>query len=667
MGIKMLNLKIQDKRIFLKYINIFFIIAVFLLHITSSLLNPKVENDNNIIYENEYNYYLNTLEGELTSEKEQFIISESKNISSAKIELQKAYNDYYDGEISKEEIDEISYKCNSILATERGFKATYEQYLFVREQAENRYFLNTNAFSSLFNSCENVFFIFIYIILITVPMFCKEYESNMAKLLVTYQNGGKFLARRKIFFTVSCVSLFFIIDVVLRYTFFTILYGSVGSNYPLQSVQLFANSTLDITILQGYIIVCLTRLLGSILFTLFLLFISLFLKQSVSVALAGLIIAFVPLFLTVPTERYIYVAPISLIIGTGYLMGDIVTTNIVTGEEQILFLQPSGQELSVWFVSVVFCVLMMYFTILHLNTNLFNIKKRSKIKFATFLVLAILFSGCSTKETENVICYNSITSKYVQDETFVYYSDDDGTLIGENKKDGEKQKISPVFSYDIDVLNYYSDGRYLYYSYIQTQQTSLNNMLKETIFRIISYDSLNSEEIVVYEKTDEQRKLINDSQDFPIENQPFFLTNEYLFFYANNIILQMDRFTFEFKELDINSSIFAFDGDFIYYIDDNLVICKHDIAISENIKLENVVATSFYLTDENIIFINRADDYKLYKSDKNGESVELLIDDSMSYFYFDENTIVVMSTNDTPYPLDDIVLKNEKNNIYLLE
>ena len=642
-----------DKHIFLKYINIFFIIVVFLLHIISSLLNHNVENHNNIIYENEYIYYLDILEGELTPEKEQFIISESERISNAKIELQKSYNDYYDSEISKEKLEDISYKCNLILANEKGFNSIYEQYLFVREQPENRYFLNTNALSALFNSYENVFFIFLYIILISVPMFCKEYESNMSKLIVTYQNGGRVLARRKIFFVISCVLLFFIIDVILKYTFFTSMYDDTGSSYPLQSLQMFSNSNLDITIFQGYIIVCLTRLLGSILFALFLLFISLLLKQAVSVALVGLIVAFIPLFLTVPTERYIYAAPFSLIVGTGYLMGDIVTTNIITGEKQILFLQPSVKEIFLWYISIVFLVLIMYFTILHLNTNLFNVKKRFKMKFATFLVLAIFLSGCNTKEAENASCYNSIALTNIQDEMFVYYLDDDGMLISENKQDGKKQKISPVFSYDIDILNYYSDGRYLYYSYIQTQQTSLNNMLKEIVFRIIGYDSLTGKEFVVYEESDKQRELLNKSKGISIESQPFFLTNEYLFFYSTNMILQMDRFTFEFKELDINSSIFAFDGDFIYYIGNNLVVHKYNTTTFETIKLKNIVATSFYLTDENIIFINRADDYKVNKSDKNGENLEILIDDSMSYFYFDDSKMHAISDNDMDYSIDD--------------
>ena len=99
----------------------------------------------------------------------------------------------------------------------------------------------------------------------------------------------------------------------------------------------------------------------------------------------------------------------------------------------------------------------------------------------------------------------------------------------------------------------------------------------------------------------------------------FFLNDDSLFFITNDGIMEVGRTLQRTKMLDIptNGNI-AFDGQTIYYINEDSLLTAYDTTTHKARPLRNMVAHDFCLTGKGLYFINRMDSDCVYLCGKDG-------------------------------------------------
>ncbi|MBW6409577.1 ABC transporter permease [Clostridium weizhouense] len=127
--------------------------------------------------------------------------------------------------------------------------------------------------------------------------YTKEYESNMVGLINTTKNGKKYIAIAKGIaggIALSLINGSFALIIGLRAF---VLEGFKNLNEPIKSLWYFKNTGSDITILQMYLIVIASIILGSFLFAQIGLTLSSAFKSSVMPFILGGAIMAIPFFL----------------------------------------------------------------------------------------------------------------------------------------------------------------------------------------------------------------------------------------------------------------------------------------------------------------------------------------------------------------------------------
>ena len=126
-------------------------------------------------YKNEYEWYLEKVNGYCTEESSLYLEQEAERIAKAKERQNSILENYYDGKISESEYKKESQEMEKILERQNGFEVIYQQYLYICENAGNRCFLQTNGWTGLLGKGTLNFILFLGILLIVTPVFCSEY------------------------------------------------------------------------------------------------------------------------------------------------------------------------------------------------------------------------------------------------------------------------------------------------------------------------------------------------------------------------------------------------------------------------------------------------------------------------------------------------------------
>ncbi len=168
------------------YILGFLILSLFGLFITDSAYNDRIE-----LYQDEYNYYLDQVKGRLTDEKEALLEDEAKQMAQVEVQLTQLYNTYYKGDISEEEFEQKRTDWEKILKNEQGFEEIFQQYLYVAENPENRFFIYPNGWYGLFDVKYSELFLFIVIVLLITRFYAYDYQYEMENIEMTTRKGSR--------------------------------------------------------------------------------------------------------------------------------------------------------------------------------------------------------------------------------------------------------------------------------------------------------------------------------------------------------------------------------------------------------------------------------------------------------------------------------------------
>lgn len=636
----------------LLYIVAFLLVSTLWLVVSDTPQDSAMEQ-----YRDEYEWYLEKLEGACTDETAAFLEQEAAAIAEANSARRDLLEQYYSGKITEEQYEQQNAELDAVTKNENGFEVVYQQYLYVCENRDNHFFLQTNGWAGLFSNKTLDFPLFLVVLLLATAVFCSEYSCRMDALILTSKEGLK-STRYKLLIVVASVLSLCILTALIRYAFFAIKYGLPCGDYPIQSIADFGTSMKELSLLEGYITITALRCFGYVSFAVLLLLASVLVKKHALTVLLGAVSTLVPYIGLSVTTLFRLPIPLPFMLGTDYLSGSIMASDPLTGDEIVVFQAVSGYELMILLMVSMLISLLAILWLLKQNKNRWQgIGRKSKCYCTTALCLALtlLFSGCSTGENTS-ISFNS-TSPGSTDEYEVICDHTEQAYYLKNNTTGVtldlvRSPLFGVFSREDGVKSYYTDYPYLYYTISETESHINRVGTYNSSFTKVSVVELNlktfKEEIIFEKITDSGRSLlgieyeVGDTWEFLQYHHSFFVNENSIFFVGNGGITEVNRNSDKTEKLDIlTTENIAFDGRCFYYTDNRSALTKYDTQSELTTSFDEVIAYDFYLDEQSIYYISMTDGYRVYQCSLAGKDCKIVADIAALDVSCDETNIYI--------------------------
>ncbi|WP_062049621.1 DUF5050 domain-containing protein [Bacillus sp. JCM 19034] len=289
----------------------------------------------------------------------------------------------------------------------------------------------------------------------------------------------------------------------------------------------------------------------------------------------------------------------------------------------------------------------------------YKLESSYRLFFLCIVVASLVGCDTSNEATNNNDIFNSISRQTFENESYFFYIDetdlDDIRPVFESKETGEIKNlmISPLSSLT-NVEHYiYGNGPFVYYMKMDYDKSGF---YKETNrLSIIEVDTRTFEETVIYEENTNMVRdsflglHTTDSIDF-LGITSFFVdkTNIYLVI-DDNQIRRINRLTGKKDDIIQSASVFsnvAYDGKFIYYLSDTYQIVKYDTQTENEIVIPDVITTHFFLTDTELLYVNRQDSHRIYAMDLNDSTVQKISNNPVWSFTYNNQYIYYTSKLD---------------------
>jgi hypothetical protein len=278
---------------------------IYLIIIVSLILGYNTLNFNQLLMDYDssvYTGYINAVAGKITPSKIAFINNEKAKFDTFSLQMNKLSQDYKKGQITEEEFGEKKNALVEFSGKVKGFKMlkNQEDYLLTLQKTKkiSGSFINEMSSDYIFNNPDRDITTgltySVLLLLCLCSIFPKDYENDMISILRTTSKG-----RLPAFFTKYALG--FILAVFLMIIIYCPYYINLLTRYgiedwsaPIQSIQIFQNINIHISILGFLILANCLQLIGVITLTGFILFISQFVKKQSFSILIGTILFVVP-------------------------------------------------------------------------------------------------------------------------------------------------------------------------------------------------------------------------------------------------------------------------------------------------------------------------------------------------------------------------------------
>ena len=645
------------------------ILFYFVLSIAGLLLFDTPANSEIEQNKAAYDYYLQRVEGKCTDETETFLSKEAERIVEANNKLQNLYDDYSNGKLTEKELTSQVAESEETIRYQKGFELVFEQYNGIQENKENRWFLYTNGWDGLLSHDSlNLLFVLLLLLLIT-PVFCQEYESGMNELIMTEPKGAKRHACHKIVLVVLAVCALCLLNSGMRFLFYDLKYGLPHGDYPLQSLSYFATSTRKVTLIGAFLEISFGKLFGSLNLAMLILFVSACVRKYALTLFVSTAAVLLPYFgFSLPSAKYFLPGPLGFMISTGFFRGNEYQYDAATQEKTMVFQEIGGTARGL-LIGVTLCLmLIMMVIVLKKHTNIWCAYRPRRIKKTVCLGLLLcmsvsLFSGCTAPSTtQEHLLFNLEQSDTFENGNYRFFvenpNSDEATWMMENKSTGKAEKLirNPMQALSKVPETIYGRGDFVYYMRIDLDESGFFSIYYDH-FSIVEVDTRNFSEKIIFERN------LNTSRDtflgigkpreqdvtfFSLVNS-FFLDDQNLYLISNEQVSKVNRATGK-RDIIIETpslNSLSFDGTNIYYVNAESKLMKYDVRTCNESELYGIVTESFLLTaKQEVIFMNRLDQNKLYAlSLKDGSQRKILDQPVLSFSLDGENIVYVIMTD----------------------
>lgn len=640
------------KKLLFKRRGLLLITLFFVLRLGSLLLLNTPVNEDLELYREDYNFYLAQAEGRLTEESALLLDGISQKITEAGVEIPRLYNSFYDGNIAQKELSSQAAPYEETLSRRSGFELLYEQFIYAREDPERRYLLYDNGWNGLLTR-DALGMGFVGLLLLTItPIFCHEYHSGMDVLNLTTRKGAKRLTFAKLFLAVAAVTLLCLLNSGLEYGFYALRYGLPHGDYPLQSLPYFAESAKALTLLQAFLWITASRCFGSLLFAALILFLSVLAQKYALTLILSTATLLLPYYAVQnDTVRYLLPGPLGFLLGVGFLRGTETVADPFTQQKAVLFREITGGVLC-WLLGAALLLLAVMLYVIFRKTSAAwqggrkSVKRRGAAALLSLLLLLpVAMTGCAAEGSGGgYTIYNAAHRGRFENERYAVWFDwETEALLFEDKETGGREPLvrDPLLLSSTIGQCVYGNGKYVYYFRNDYNRAGRYQGLER--ISLIELDTTNFQERVVYEHTQSSLDQVffgsgvnslfetatrQGARAFLEDVWAFFIGGDTLYLLRDEV-RTIDLKTGRMGTLDgprpVKGSL-AFDGRTLYYTTDRLQVEAYDTETGEAGAIPGLVTEFFFLTDTRFIYINRADEYRLYAMDREDGTATRLAD-----------------------------------------
>lgn len=667
--------RFEWEKMMLRQRGLLILIVYFILQLAVLAVTDAPYHEERMTFGEQYQKYLKQVRGKYTEEKGNYLEREAEKIERAAERIVSVRQDYYDGKISEKEYEQERQEISEILKNKNGFEALYEQYLYVCEGKGNHYFLDDNGWSGLLSDNHPDFLLILALVLLVTPVLCREYETQMDVLMLTSRQGRE-SRRAKVFLSLTVSLLMGLGSSLMELAFYSVKYGLPDGSFPLQSAEYFGNSTTAFSLWQTWLAGTGMQILGCLLLVLEILFFASLVKKVALTVLAVIASAVLP-YLGLNSGALLRLPlPVSFLMGADFWKGSQYQADEVSGKDVLIYREVTGREVMILLAVATIILTIFAVAVTLRNRNQYDGvgKKSLSVRAGTFLALLMAGSsfvlvGCSAHgelERGGAVCYNTKTAEEYRDDSLCISFPENGGIPILSEENGVEEELvkSPLLSMgkgaggSADIKGVFGDGSGLYYMKEETER-QMNRVGRYhsdvATVSIVRVDKKSRQEEIIFEKDVSYGKsvlgieyAVNNRWEFLSTCSRFFLNDSYLFFLdSENRVRQVDRETGEITVPDIhwNDNI-AFDGQRIYYEDDEEVLCSYCASDGKVERHEKVVMGSFCLYEGNIYYVNRLDQDKVYRYDLGRGKAERAVDRPSVYVTVQEGELYYTDKRD---------------------
>lgn len=260
-----------------------------------------------------YKYYVDSVAGRLTPEKERMLQDEREKFEMIPTEIERLSNERAKGIISGEAYSEKMRELELLLEQREGFDRLYSQYQYLLNLKEEKNidssFICEISSDYIFNSRKrDVLNSLLYCVLLIIcisNIFPIDYRNNMINVLkcTWYGRLKLFITKCQIAALISLV--LFALVYAPSYINLLIKYDINDWSAPIQSIAIYKDVSIDMSILEFMILVNLLKIAGCFAMTMFILLISEFVKNQSYCIFASTVLFTFPLLINLSGLTFI--------------------------------------------------------------------------------------------------------------------------------------------------------------------------------------------------------------------------------------------------------------------------------------------------------------------------------------------------------------------------
>ena len=415
-----------------------------------------------------YLRHMEVLEGKLTDEKAAYIAEENRIIRELQAHNRDAViREYIGGEITEAEFDEQIRLRDTGNQYSDEFVVVNEQYARAQQNPERVYFVYSNGWTALLANEHFDFVLLILLMLLTVPVICNEFSSEMYPVLRTTVNGGVRLYLAKSAAAVLTAVLSAAVLFFAECVYFAVTLGLPGGSFPLQSLQPFADSPYQISIYGAAALTLLNHCFGAVFLTVLLLCLSALLRRAVSAVFLGTVSVLLPFVLFPQSEmKYLLPTPLGFLLSCGFLKS---RYPVKPYAKDYLTVTPA-QYVTVLCVSAAIMLILFLVGL----SSFSGVRIRHKRKGRAFCILPILLllqTGCAAQPSADApdltgLVYDKLRYRPETEQYLIHDDDEKGKCVV-CRESGEQIPIIHDCFLDTDTVYScslpYIDGDTVYY------------------------------------------------------------------------------------------------------------------------------------------------------------------------------------------------------------
>lgn len=278
-------------------------------------------NYRELLHGEAYKAYLEEFGGKTSKEKKEALLLEESRIAEGEKLINGLYMKLKNGECTPSEYDDAVTEYRQITEQKAAFSQIKSRYEYCELYPEQRYVIEENGWYSLLFEIAPDFVTAVAVVFAVANIFCREYETDMHRMLMSTPNGKRKTYKAKLATSFFFIFMFWALSVLVKLVYSAGRFGLCNFTYPVQSLSMFSSCEYELTLFGAFAVISALKLLGALTLGAVTTLLSCLIKKSLITVFSSIIISVLPYFLIDETLVLKYFPFAGLFWGSRYLCG----------------------------------------------------------------------------------------------------------------------------------------------------------------------------------------------------------------------------------------------------------------------------------------------------------------------------------------------------------